>query len=38
MPLTEAQIKHMADRFLGWSVPKDFQPDAGITGTTLEES
>jgi hypothetical protein len=29
-PLTEAQIKHMVDRFLGWSLPKDFAPDAGI--------
>ena len=29
--LTEDQIKHMASRFLGWSLPEDFQPDAGIT-------
>ena len=28
---TEAQIKHMADRFLGWKLPAAFSPDAGIT-------
>lgn len=29
--MTEAQIKHMTDRFLGWKLPANFQPDAGIT-------
>lgn len=29
--LAEAQIKHMVDRFLGWKLPKDFRPDAGIS-------
>ena len=24
------QIKHMVDRFLGWHLPENFQPDAGI--------
>lgn len=33
MSLTDAQIKHMADRFLGWKLPKDFGPDAGISFT-----
>lgn len=28
--MTEAQIKHMVDRFLGWRLPKDFRPDCGI--------
>jgi len=29
--MTEDQIKHMVDRFLGWQLPKDFNPDAGIS-------
>ncbi len=29
--MTEAQIKHMVDRFLGWKLPANFQPDAGIS-------
>ena len=29
--VTEKQIKHMVDRFLGWKLPSDFSPDAGIT-------
>lgn len=29
--LTEAQIKHMVDRFLYWRLPENFQPDAGIS-------
>jgi len=29
--MTEAQIKHMVDRFLGWRLPKDFSPDNGIS-------
>jgi hypothetical protein len=28
--MTEQQIKHMVDRFLGWKLPKDFNPDNGI--------
>jgi hypothetical protein len=30
MILTEDQIKHMVDRFLGWKLPKNFNPDGGI--------
>ena len=29
--MTEEQIKHMVDRFLGWKLPEDFSPDAGIS-------
>lgn len=29
--IDEAQIKHMIDRFLGWYLPDDFSPDAGIS-------
>ena len=29
LPLTEKQIKHMVDRFLGWRLPEDFNPDCG---------
>lgn len=29
--MTEDQIKHMVDRFLGWSLPENFKPDAGIS-------
>jgi hypothetical protein len=29
----EAQIKHMADRFLGWKLPDHFSPDNGVTFT-----
>jgi len=31
MSLTDAQIKHMVDRFLGWRLPENFSPDAGIS-------
>lgn len=31
--LTENQIKHLVDRFLGWHLPQDFSPDAGISYT-----
>jgi hypothetical protein len=31
--MTEAQIKHMVDRFLGWKLPEGFNPDGGITFT-----
>lgn len=29
--MTEDQIKHMVDRFLGWHLPDDFHPDNGIS-------
>jgi hypothetical protein len=29
--MTNEQIKHMVSRFLGWRLPKDFRPDAGIS-------
>lgn len=29
--MTEDQIKHMVDRFLGWRLPENFSPDAGIS-------
>lgn len=29
--MTPAQIKHMVDRFLGWRLPDNFSPDAGIS-------
>lgn len=29
--MTEDQIKHMANRFLGWRLPENFNPDAGIS-------
>lgn len=29
--LTAAQIDHMVQRFLVWSLPSDFNPDGGIT-------
>ena len=29
--MTEAQIKHMVDRFLNWKLPENFTPDAGIS-------
>lgn len=29
--MTEEQIKHMVDRFLGWKLPDNFNPDAGIS-------
>lgn len=29
--LSQAQIKHMVDRFLGWKLPENFRPDAGIS-------
>lgn len=28
--MTEDQIKHMRDRFLGWKLPSDFRPDGGV--------
>lgn len=30
--MTEAQIKHMVNRFLSWKLPRDtFNPDCGIS-------
>ena len=29
--MTEQQIKHMVNRFLGWKLPSDFAPDGGIS-------
>ncbi len=29
--MTEAQIKHMVDRFLTWKLPTAFNPDGGIS-------
>lgn len=29
--MTPSQIKYMVDRFLGWKLPEDFHPDAGIS-------
>jgi hypothetical protein len=29
--MTEAQIKHMVDRFLSWKLPANFNPDDGIS-------
>ena len=29
--MTEDQIKHMVNRFLGWRLPASFAPDGGIS-------
>jgi hypothetical protein len=29
--MNEKQIKHMVDRFLGWKLPENFNPDGGIS-------
>ena len=29
--MTDEQIKHMISRFLGWRLPANFNPDAGIS-------
>lgn len=29
--MTEEQIKHMAERFLCWKLPENFNPDNGIS-------
>lgn len=29
--MTDAQIKHMVNRFLSWRLPENFSPDAGIS-------
>lgn len=28
--MTDEQIKHMVNRFLGWKLPANFRPDGGI--------
>lgn len=28
--MTDEQIKHMAERFLSWRLPENFNPDDGI--------
>ncbi len=33
MPLTQAQLDYMVQRFLAWKLPDDFNPDAGISFT-----
>lgn len=41
--MTDEQIKHMTERFLGWRLPDNFAPDGGVsysptfnTGTSYE--
>jgi hypothetical protein len=29
--MTKTQIKHMVDRFLGWRLPDNFNPDGGVS-------
>lgn len=29
--MTDDQIKHMVNRFLGWKLPENFNPDGGVT-------
>jgi hypothetical protein len=29
--MTEAQIKHMVNRFLAWKLPDNFDPDNGVS-------
>jgi hypothetical protein len=29
--MTETQIKYMVERFLGWRLPENFNPDGGIS-------
>ena len=33
--LAEDEIKHLVDRFLGWRLPEDFNPDGGISFAQL---
>lgn len=28
--MTDAQIKHMAEQFLRWKLPENFNPDGGV--------
>lgn len=34
--MTNEQIKHMVDRFLGWTLPENFNPDGGVSFKRLE--
>lgn len=36
LTLTDEQIKHMVNRFLGWKLPADFRPDNGISYTPTQ--
>lgn len=36
--LNEKQIKHLVERFLGWKLPKNFNPDCGISYKPLSNS
>jgi hypothetical protein len=38
--MTDAQIKHMVNRFLAWRLPENFNPDGGISfkGTLNEHT
>lgn len=29
--MTDEQIKHMANRFLAWKLPENFNPDGGVS-------
>lgn len=29
--MTDAQIKHLVNRFLAWKLPEDFNPDGGVS-------
>jgi len=29
--MNETQIKYMVDRFLGWKLPENFNPDGGVS-------
>lgn len=33
--MTDAQIKHMVERFLSWKLPENFAPDGGVTFTKM---
>lgn len=34
--MTDEQIEHMTQRFLGWKLPENFNPDDGITFTPVK--
>jgi hypothetical protein len=33
--MSDEQIKYMVDRFLGWRLPENFNPDGGISFTRI---
>lgn len=33
--MTDEQIKHMVNRFLGWRLPDNFRPDGGVNFTPV---